>query len=547
MIKGYRDWSIFSKIMSLSVLTWLVLALATTFVLEPYIRGLIMKEKKDTVRFLVEEASTILATYQKQVEAGALTREEAQKRAAADVKQLRYDGKEYFFISDLNYRLVAHPLRPENEGKDMGSFKDADGKLIYREFTQAATSSPGGGFVGYRQNKPNESKPQPKLSYTKLFQPWGWVVGTGIYINGVDADMVRVKTGIGIGLLIILALSILLSLVIARAITRPVKEVVDSIRDIAQGEGDLTKRLPIRGKNEIGELSDWFNTFVNTIQGIMAQVSASAIRLASSANELQLTSKTMSRSVENLSSQSTLLATAGEEMSATSSDIASNCHHAANNADGASSKASQGAEVVGQSIAVMHAIAERVKNAADTVEKLGNRSDQIGTIIGTIEDIADQTNLLALNAAIEAARAGEQGRGFAVVADEVRALAERTTRATKEIGGMIKAIQKETKDAVLTMEQSVAQVEQGSTHAAASGASLQEILDIINDVTEQISQIATAAEQQTATTHEISNNVLSLNELAHHNSSAINETAVAANEVSHQAEELQRLVNQFKL
>ncbi|HEY4744427.1 MAG TPA: methyl-accepting chemotaxis protein [Desulfuromonadaceae bacterium] len=547
MIKGYRDWSIFSKIMGLSVLTWLVLALATTFVLDPYIRGLIMEEKKDTVRYLVEEASTILASYQKQVEAGTLTNEDARKRAAADIKQLRYDGKEYFFISDLNNRLVAHPLRPENEGKDMSAFKDADGKEIYRAFTAAASGSPKGGFVSYRQNKPNEAKPQPKLSYTKLFQPWGWVVGTGIYINDVDADMVRVKTGIGIGLLIMLALSILLSLVIARTITRPVKEVVDSIRDIAQGEGDLTKRLPIRGKNEIGELCDWFNTFVGALQGIMTRVSASATHLASSASELQSTSKAMSRSVADLSAQSTALATAGEEMSATSSDIAANCHHAANNAGGASGKASQGAEVVGQSIVVMHAIAERVKNAADTVETLGNRSDQIGTIIGTIEDIADQTNLLALNAAIEAARAGEQGRGFAVVADEVRALAERTTRATKEIGEMIKAIQKETKDAVLTMEQSVAQVEQGSAHAAASGASLEEILEIITDVTGQISQIATAAEEQTATTREISNNVLGLNELAHHNSNAINETAIAANEVSQQAEELQRLVGQFRL
>jgi methyl-accepting chemotaxis protein len=322
---------------------------------------------------------------------------------------------------------------------------------------------------------------------------------------------------------------------------------VDTIRDIAQGEGDLTKRLPIQGKNEIGELSEWFNTFVDKLHGIISQVSGSSLQLASSANELQSTSKEMSHSVANLSSQSTSLATAGEEMSATSSDIANNCHHAATNAGGASGKASEGAEVVGQSISVMQAIAERVKNAAASVEMLGNRSDQIGTIVGTIEDIADQTNLLALNAAIEAARAGEQGRGFAVVADEVRALAERTTRATKEIGEMIKAIQKETKDAVHTMEQSVAQVEQGSTHAAASGRSLQEILDIINDVTEQISQIATAAEEQTATTREISSNVLSLNELAHQNSSAIQETAIAANDVSHQAEELQRLVNQFKL
>jgi methyl-accepting chemotaxis protein len=533
--------------MSLSVLMWLVLVLATSFALVPYIRGLIMQDKKDSVRFLVEEASTILSTYQKQVESGALTKDEAQKRAAAGVKELRYNGKDYFFISDLNNRLVANPLRPENEGKDMSSFKDADGKFMYQEFTKAASSDKGAGFVDYRQIKPNETKPLPKLSYVKLFKPWGWVVGTGIYINNVDEDMGAVHIAIGIGLLAILCLSILLALLVSRTLTTPVKDVVDTIKDIAQGEGDLTKRLPIHGDNEVGELCTWFNTFVDKLHGIISQVSGSAIQLASSASELQSTSMEMSRNIASLSSQSTSLATAGEEMSATSSDIASNCHHAATNAGGASSKASEGAEVVGQSISVMHAIASQVKNAAEAVAMLGSRSDQIGTIVGTIEDIADQTNLLALNAAIEAARAGEQGRGFAVVADEVRALAERTTRATKEISEMIKAIQKETKDSVQMMEQSVAQVEQGSTHATASGKSLQEILDIINNVTEQIGQIATAAEEQTATTREISHNVLNLNELAQLNSTAIDQTTIANGDISQQAENLQRLVNQFKL
>ncbi len=342
----------------------------------------------------------------------------------------------------------------------------------------------------------------PKLSYVELYQPWGWVVGTGIYVDDVTAHMRTIQFGIGLGLLVILALSILLAWLVSRTVTGPIKAVVDTIKDIAQGEGDLTRRLPILGNNEIGELSEWFNTFIGKLHGIINQVSGSSLQLASSALELQLTSKQMTESIAQLSSQSTSLATAGEEMSATSGDIANNCHQAANNAGGATQKANQGAAVVGQSIAVMNTIAERVQNAASTVDALGVRSEQIGAIIGTIEDIADQTNLLALNAAIEAARAGEQGRGFAVVADEVRALAERTTRATKEIGEMIKAIQKETKDAVASMEQSVTQVEQGTSHAAESGRSLQEILDIINDVTEQISQIATAAEEQTATTRE---------------------------------------------
>jgi methyl-accepting chemotaxis protein len=546
-IKAYKDWGIFAKIMSLSVLTWLVLVLTTMFMLVPFIRGLIMEEKKSTVSYLVQEATGVLASYQKQVEAGILSKDEAQKQALEKIGSIRYDGgNNYIWINDLGPKMVMHPIKPELNGKDLSDNKDPNGKALFVEMTKVCKDK-GKGFVEYAWSKPGSSAPVPKISYVELYQPWGWVIGTGIYIDDVTAHMRTIQFGIGLALLVILTLSILVAWLVSRTITGPIKAVVDTIKDIAQGEGDLTKRLPILGKNEIGELSQWFNTFVDKLHGIILQVSDSSLQLASSSLQLQQTSNQMSESISHLSSQSTSLATAGEEMSATSGDIANNCHHAATNAGGASQKAGQGAVVVGQSIAVMHSISERVRAAATTVDALGARSEQIGNIISTIEDIADQTNLLALNAAIEAARAGEQGRGFAVVADEVRALAERTTRATKEIGEMIKAIQKETREAVSSMEQSVSQVEQGSTHAAESGRSLQEILDIINDVTDQISQIATAAEEQTATTREISCNVMNLNDLAQQNNHALGETSIAAHDVSRQAEELKQLVGQFRL
>jgi len=545
-LKAYKDWGIFAKIMSLSLLTWLVLVMASMFVLVPFIRGLIMEEKQATVSYLVQEATTLLGSYQKQVEAGTLTKEDAQKQAAEKIGAMRYNEKDYLWINDMTPKMIMHPIKPELNGKDLSENKDANGKLHFNEMVKVCKDN-GKGFVQYMWAKPGGAAPVPKLSYVELYQPWGWVVGTGIYIDDVTAHVHQIQISIVIALLVILALSVLMAWLVSRTVTGPIKAVVNTIKDIAQGEGDLTRRLPIHGRNEVGELSEWFNTFVGNLHNIISQVSGSSLQLASSALQLQQTSQQMTESIAQLSSQSTSLATAGEEMSATSGDIASNCHQAANNAGGATQKATQGSAVVGQSIAVMNSIAERVQRAASTVDALGVRSEQIGAIIGTIEDIADQTNLLALNAAIEAARAGEQGRGFAVVADEVRALAERTTRATKEIGEMIKAIQKETKEAVLSMEQSVTQVEQGTSHAADSGRSLQEILDIINDVTEQISQIATAAEEQTATTREISSNVMNLNDLAQQNDHALRETAVASNDVSRQAEELKRLVGHFKL
>jgi methyl-accepting chemotaxis protein len=195
----------------------------------------------------------------------------------------------------------------------------------------------------------------------------------------------------------------------------------------------------------------------------------------------------------------------------------------------------------------MNQIAEKVQHSAKTVENLGLRSDQIGEIIGTIEDIADQTNLLALNAAIEAARAGEQGRGFAVVADEVRALAERTTRATKEIGEMIKTIQKETKDAVTAMEQGVHQVATGTMEAAKSGDALRDILSQINNVSMQVNQIATAAEEQTATTNGISSSMIQITEIVQLTLSGAHESATAAAQLNGNSKELQRLIGQFAL
>ncbi|WP_224984614.1 methyl-accepting chemotaxis protein [Geomonas agri] len=334
---------------------------------------------------------------------------------------------------------------------------------------------------------------------------------------------------------------------ISLGITRPLKRMLGMLKDIAEGEGDLTRRLEVGRKDELGEVSTWFNRFIDNVHGIVSQLSRNTGQLSVSCQQLSATAVQIATAAEEVAAQSGTVATASEEMSATSNDISSNCSQAAESSNRASDTARGGAQVVQQTLVGMQKIAERVKESAQTVQNLGTRSDEIGAIVGTIEDIADQTNLLALNAAIEAARAGEQGRGFAVVADEVRALAERTTRATKEIGAMIKAIQSDTNGAVGSMKLGVQEVESGMESSRRSGAALDDIMNAINELTSQIHQIATAAEQQTAVTGEITANIGTITDVVSETAGGAHETAKAATHMSGLAAELQQIVGRFKL
>jgi methyl-accepting chemotaxis protein len=366
---------------------------------------------------------------------------------------------------------------------------------------------------------------------------------SAIALSALDST----KIGLGGVCLISILAAAAGGILITKSITAPLHKLCDMLKDIAQGEGDLTKRLDDGSKDELGEVSRWFNLFVEKLHGIISQLSQATHQVASASSQLHSSSEQIATGAEEVAVQAGTVATASEEMSCTSNDIARNCGMAAEASRETADAAHSGAAVVQKTITGMNIIAERVKKTSETVVALGSRSEQIGNIVGTIEDIADQTNLLALNAAIEAARAGEQGRGFAVVADEVRALAERTTRATREIGEMIKAIQNETNEAVKAMDEGVIEVEKGALLSQESGQALEDILTRINEVSNQIIQIATAAEEQTATTNEVTMNVQQITEVVAQTSRGADETAGAASQLKRQAQQMEDLVGHFKL
>ena len=363
-----------------------------------------------------------------------------------------------------------------------------------------------------------------------------------------DTYYKRGETGLFILIVISILLSVIFSILVVKGVLRGLGGEPAYVKEIAQtvANGDLSVNVEVNPRDN-GSILWAMRKMVDSLRGLVSQTVSISSNIASAATELQATSEQIATGAEEVASQTSTVATASEEMASTSSDIAANCTSAAENSRHSNESATIGAQVVQETIFGMEKISERVKRTAETIDALGTRSEEIGEIIGTIEDIADQTNLLALNAAIEAARAGDQGRGFAVVADEVRALAERTTKATKEIGGMIKAIQNETKEAVRSMEEGVREVEKGAVSSQKSGESLKDILDRINEVNIQISQIATAAEQQTATIGEITKNIHDVTEVVHQSARGAEETSAAAAQPAEQSQHLQELVGIFKV
>ncbi len=509
-------------------------------------RSGLLSERMQSTKNLVNIPYSVLVEQYKLETEGKITRAEAQKRALDAIRTMRYEDDNYFWVNDMHPTMLMHPMEPELDGKDLSDVKDPTGKAVFVEFVNAART-PDGNYVLYLWPKPGASKPVQKLSYVREFEPWGWVVGTGVYIQDIDSTWLangKVAAGVGILCLIIL---FIVSKQVSSSIFLRLNDVIARMKDVAEGEGDLTKRIEINSDDELAELGRWFNTFMDKLQRLVIQVAQNTRQIASATEAISASSKQQAKGAEAQSGQTNQVATAMQEMSITVAQISENSNVAANASRRAAEAARQGGKVVEETLTGMRAIAGSVGDSAKKVGDLGKRSEEIGQISAVIDGIADQTNLLALNAAIEAARAGENGRGFAVVAGEVRRLAERSSAAAKQISEMIKGIQYETTEAVSAMHTGTQQVEIGVESTSQAGMALQEIIRTSEEAGDMVTQIATTATEQAATTEDINRNIDAIARTVAENADAAQQSSNTIDEISRSAFDLRQLVGHFKL
>jgi len=448
------------------------------------------------------------------------------------------EGKEYGRVQ----------IHPSKEGENVLNIRDADGREFIKEILTQKE-----GYINYRwiDKEAGETSPREKLVSFRHLDEWNWIICAGASLDELNGGAALLRNAmLGASSLVVVIFVLLFMFMVRRWITRPLREAVAVTEQLASGDFRNVVSLDsenTKSADEVEQLSLAIRRMASSLRGLLEKIDDSSRDVSNAAELVNTRAERIAAGAEEVAAQVVTVATAGEEMTATSVDISRNCQLAVDGAQQASQSARDGFEVVKHTIDGIKLRGAKTLENAKIVESLGGRSDQIGDIVATIEDIADQTNLLALNAAIEAARAGEQGRGFAVVADEVRALAVRTTGATKEIGGMIKTIQSETRQAIISMEEGVKETEQGVVEAARLETSLGDILQRIDDVAMQVNQIATAAEEQTATTGEISGNMHQITQVVCRTSEGAHESASAAAQLNGNAEELQRLLDQFRL
>ncbi|MBP8310259.1 MAG: cache domain-containing protein [Burkholderiaceae bacterium] len=475
-----------------------------------------MRTRKDATRQHVEIAHGVIAWAHAQELDGKLSREQAQRMARTAVGKLRYDGVEYFWINDMAPRMVMHPIKPELDGQDLSQSKDPNGFALFNAFVEKIRKD-GKGFVAYQWPRPGKEQPVDKVSYVQGFEPWGWVVGSGIYVDDLRAVFLN-QLALGGGIVLIaLTVAGYLFLSFYRVMDGGLKETRRHLR--AMTDGDLTTSPSPWGKDEAAGLMLELRNMQEALRGMVLRVRQSSDQIVHSSSEIATGAMDLSARTEQAAANLEESAASMEQVSATAKTTA-------DHTDDASKVASQNATTAADGGRMMREVVQ-------TMEVIRNSSARIGEIIGTIDSIAFQTNILALNAAVEAARAGEQGRGFAVVASEVRVLAQRSAEAAREIKTLI--------------GNSVDQVEKGAAVVRQAGTTIEEIVTSSQRVNEILGDVASGAREQSVGIGQIGQAVQELDQMTQKNAALVQQTVSAASSMRDHASTLADEVSRFRL
>ena len=535
--------SVANRLRTLVAFALLGLAAVAGFALST-LNSSLYDSRQDSLQRLVESAHSIVVEHDRLVQQGVLTKEQAQQRAMDALRHVRYEGDNYFWITDTRSQMLMHPFKPKLENTSVAGFEDPNGVRLFAEITKIAQSD-GEGFVAYHWPRPGQKDPSAKLSYVKAYQPWGWIVGTGVYTDDIESSFWELFTQLSLAFVGIATAMVVGGILIGRSIASPLNRMAELMRHV-QESGDISQRINIDQQGEIGEIGKAFDGMLGSVGDFVNNIHQSSNQLASSAQQLATVAEQTNTSISQQRMQTTQVATAMTEMSATVAEIAGSTNETALATQGADHASDEGQGVVKSSLQAIDSLAGDIRNTNAVVQRLSDNTESVGTVLDVIGGIAEQTNLLALNAAIEAARAGEQGRGFAVVADEVRTLAQRTQDSTQEIQSIISSVQAAAREVVAAMSSGMQQAETSVQHAEQANSKLLEINEAVNHIKDMTTQIATAAEEQSVVAEDVSRNINQIDGISGDNAQGAQQIAEASQELSSLAELLQEHARHFR-